>query len=167
MKKVTLFAAVALVSLTMGMSSCGSKDKPSESTFEESVQEMSDSLDSMKDSLINEAQKQTDAIDDATSETETTETTSDESESTSSVSSSDFDEALAAYEEFVDQYVSYIKKAANGDVTALAEYPGLLAKAEKAQKKIEDMKGDLTSAQIAKYTKVVTKMTKAMSEMSK
>ena len=85
----------------------------------------------------------------------------EETASTSS-SSNDFDEVLDSYEEYVDKYVSYMKKAQNGDMSALAEYPALMEKAQELNKKIENSKGEMTTAQITRYTQITSKMATAM-----
>ena len=59
--------------------------------------------------------------DDSDSDTET---------SSSSSGSEDWDALLTSYERYVDKYISYVKKAAKGDMTALAEYPSLMEKAQ-------------------------------------
>lgn len=94
-------------------------------------------------------------INDGTSDTSLDET----------ASSADVDEMLNSYEEFVDQYISYLKKAANGDMSALAEYPSLMSKAQEVGEKIEAVKGDLTPSQSQRYMEIMQKMTKAASEM--
>ena len=87
------------------------------------------------------------------------------SSSTSSASSSDVDALLKSYEEYIDKYIAIIKKAKNNDMTALAEYPGLMQKAQELGDKIESCKGDLTSAQLAKFNKLHAKLLKAAQEM--
>ena len=44
----------------------------------------------------------------------------------SDADSKDWDGLLDSYEEYVDEYVSFFKKASNGDMDALSEYPSLL-----------------------------------------
>lgn len=78
----------------------------------------------------------------------------------------DIDAMLDSYEEFVDEYISYVKKAANGDVSALAQYPKVMAKAEALDKKIKSVKSDLTSSQMQRYMKITAKMTKAAQDLN-
>lgn len=87
------------------------------------------------------------------------------SSSKSSVSSSDVDAMLKSYEEYIDKYIALMKKAKNGDMSALAEYPGLMQKAQDFGEKLEACKGDLTTSQLAKFTKLQTKLLKAAQEM--
>ena len=60
----------------------------------------------------------------------------DESISSSSSGSQDWDALLNSYEQYVDKYISYMKKAAKGDMSALAEYPALMEKAQEFSEKI-------------------------------
>lgn len=78
----------------------------------------------------------------------------------------DINAMLDSYEEFVDEYISYVKKAANGDVSALAQYPEVMEKAEALDKKIKSVKSDLTSSQMKRYMKITAKMTKAAQDLN-
>ena len=75
--------------------------------------------------------------------------------------------AMDEYEAFVDKYVSYIKKAADGDVSALAEVASLMEQADKAGKELASAQGDLTVDCLKKYNAINKKMTDAAMEMSK
>ncbi len=94
------------------------------------------------------------------SEEDNTELSSTDTESTE-----DFDAVLESYEEYVDQYISYLKKAANGDMEALSEYPALMEKAQELSKNLEKAKGDLSASQLAKYQKINMKMLEAAQNM--
>jgi len=74
--------------------------------------------------------------------------------------------AMAEYEKFVDKYVSYIKKAADGDATALAEMVPLMQQAEKAGKELGNAQNDLSVECLKKYNDINKKMTDAAMEMS-
>lgn len=93
------------------------------------------------------------------------ESSSDESDSadssSSSASSEDWDAVLDSYEEYVDQYISLMKKAQQGDMTALTEYPALLEKANDFGSKLSSASSDLSTSQMARYTKITAKITKA------
>lgn len=93
------------------------------------------------------------------------ETTSDEDTETADVSSGDFDDVLNAYNEYVDKYIAYCKKAAKGDMSALSEYPELMQKAQEFGEKLQNAQGDATPEQWAKYMKIQAKFTKAIQEM--
>ena len=70
-----------------------------------------------------------------------------------------------SYENYVDKYISYVKKAAKGDMTALAEYPSLMEKAQEFSDKLQRAQGDMSASQWARYNKISMKMMKAAQEM--
>ena len=78
--------------------------------------------------------------------------------------SEDWDAMLDSYEEYVDKYISLLKKASNGDVTAITEYAGFLQKAQELSDKMENAQGDMSASQWARYMKITKKMTKAAQE---
>lgn len=84
---------------------------------------------------------------------------------TSPSGSEDWDALLTSYENYVDKYISYVKKAAKGDMTALAEYPSLMEKAQDFSDKLQRAQGDLSASQWARYNKITMKMMKAAQEM--
>jgi len=65
----------------------------------------------------------------------------------------------------VDKYISNVKKAANGDMSALTEYPALMEKADEFSNKLSAAKGDMSSAQWARYMKITNKMATAAQQM--
>ena len=79
--------------------------------------------------------------------------------------SEDWDEVLTSYEEYVDKYVSLVKKAAKGDAVALASYPSLMKKAEDLADKLDNAEDDMSSAQLARYKKITKKLMKAAEEL--
>ena len=94
----------------------------------------------------------------------------DENETSLSASSSDsedFDAVLESYEEYVDQYIVLMKKAAKGDMSAMSEYPTLMEKAQELGEKMENAKGDMSASQLAKYQKITMKMAEAAQNMQK
>ena len=72
---------------------------------------------------------------------------------------------LDSYEEYVDNYISLLKKAANGDRSAMAEYPALMKKAQEFGNEMKNAQGSMSASQLARYTKISTKMLKAAQEM--
>lgn len=91
---------------------------------------------------------------------------SDNSVSSAGTSGSeDWDSLLNSYEQYVDKYISYVKKAANGDMSALTEYPALMEKADEFSNKLSAAKGDMSSAQWARYMKITNKMATATQQM--
>ena len=81
--------------------------------------------------------------------------------SSSSTSSADWDSMLDSYEQYVNKYIALMKKASNGDVTAITEYAGFLQKAQELSDKMENAQGDMSASQWARYMKITKKMTKA------
>ena len=84
--------------------------------------------------------------------------------SSSSTSSADWDSMLNSYEQYVNKYIALVKKAANGDMSAMAEYAGLMQKAQELSDKISGAQGDMSASQWARYMKITTKMTTTAQE---
>ena len=89
----------------------------------------------------------------------------DKSTSRSSTASADWDSMLNSYEQYVNKYIALVKKASNGDMTAMAEYAGLMQKAQELSDKMNGAQGEMSASQWARYMKITTKMTKAAQEM--
>lgn len=85
--------------------------------------------------------------------------------SSSSTSSADWDSMLNSYEQYVNKYIALVKKASNGDMSAMAEYAGLMQKAQELSDKMNGAQGEMSASQWARYMKITTKMTKAAQEM--
>lgn len=79
--------------------------------------------------------------------------------------SEDWDAVLTSFEEYVDEYIAFVKKAANGDIGALAKYPSLMKKAEDLCDKLEDAEDDLSSDQLVRYNNICKKMLRAAEEL--
>lgn len=79
--------------------------------------------------------------------------------------SSDWDKVLDEYEKYVDQLIETYKKAMSGDMAAMTEYANLAAKSQKLCSQLEKAKGDMNTAQMQRYLKILKKMTDAMSSM--
>ena len=80
-------------------------------------------------------------------------------------SGNNWDSVLDDYEEYFDQYVKLLKKAKNGDVSALTEYAKMLEKAQSIGNKLERAKGDLTANQSARFLKIQQKLLNAASDL--
>ena len=90
----------------------------------------------------------------------------DESSSSNSTESSeDWDALLDSYEDYVDSYISLLKKANAGDLDALSEYPSLLQKAQEMGEKMSNASGDLSVSQLNRYNQINQKMLNAAQEM--
>lgn len=86
-------------------------------------------------------------------------------ETFSNTETPDWDDLLDSYEQFVDQYISLVKKASKGDVTAIAEYPSVMEKATEFAEKMKGAQSDMSSAQWARYMEITNKMSKAALEL--
>lgn len=83
----------------------------------------------------------------------------EDSEAFSSDSDSkDWDGLLDSYKEYVDEYVSFFKKASNGDMDALSEYPSLLEKAQSLSDELSGAQGSMSSSQWSRYMRITNKM---------
>ena len=83
----------------------------------------------------------------------------------SSTGSENWDALLKSYEEYVDKYISYLKKASKGDMTALSEYPALMQKAQNFSDKMKNAESNMSASQWARYNKITMKMLEAAKEM--
>ena len=95
---------------------------------------------------------------------ETTDTDSNTDVESDDISSNNVDEILKTYSEYVDKYIKFMKKAANGDLSAMTEYASLLKKAQEFDEKLKEVKGDMTTAQMNKFLEIQKKMLSAMQE---
>lgn len=76
-------------------------------------------------------------------------------------SSTDWDAVLDEYEKYVDAYIKLVNKANKGDMSALSEYVTMMEKAEFLEDKLDDADDELTARQIARFEKIINKMSKA------
>jgi len=83
----------------------------------------------------------------------------------SSSSSNNYDELLTSYEKFIDDYIKIVKKAKNGDMTAIMEMSTMMEKANDLGQKMQNAQGNLTSSQLTKFMKLQEKLSKAALEM--
>lgn len=110
-------------------------------------------------------------LDDAASQTEqvlddaSAETSYDEEESESS-DGEDWDSLLDSYEEYVDMYVSLLKKASAGDLSAVSEYTSYMSKAQEVSQKMADATSKLSPAQLSRFNKINQKMLQAAQNMN-
>ena len=86
----------------------------------------------------------------------------DDDDDVDSSSDNDVDEFLAAYENYINNYISLIKKAKTGDAAAIADAASLLSDANEYGEKLQKMKSELTSSQLAKFNKLHQKLLKAV-----
>ena len=79
----------------------------------------------------------------------------------SSDSSSDWDAVLDDYEKYIDNYIKLLKKAKNGDLTAITESLDLMENAESLGNKLDNAKGDMSTNQLKRYMKLQKKLLSA------
>lgn len=152
---------LSIVALAVCVASCGGKknDEVSSENEEIEVVETSD------DTELSSSDEDVTMSDIPEVSTENVSTENEETTEVATSSSENWDAFLDTYEKYVDQYISYAKKAAKGDMSALAEYTGLMQKTQELSDKMENAKDEMTAAQWARYSKIVTKMSKAAMEM--
>ncbi|MBI9055112.1 MAG: hypothetical protein JEY96_14920 [Bacteroidales bacterium] len=94
-------------------------------------------------------------------------TTSTKAKTTSSTTGSgDWDAILDDYEDYMDKYIKLIKKANEGDVSAVSEYISIYQKAATLSEKLSNANDDLTTAQYTRFMEIQSKMLQAASEIS-
>ena len=76
--------------------------------------------------------------------------------------SSDWDSVLDEYEKYVNKYISYTKKIANGDMSAMGDLASLLDSIQKFEDKLENVTSELSSAQASRYARISSKFVSAM-----
>lgn len=89
----------------------------------------------------------------------------DNDDSYSSSDDEDWDAILDSYEEYVDDYISLLKKAKNGDMDALSEYPSIMEDAQELGDKLQNAQGSMSSSQLSRYTKITNKLTQAAANL--
>lgn len=111
--------------------------------------------------MLDDAASQTEQVmDDASAETSYSE---EESESSDG---EDWDSLLDSYEEYVDMYVSLLKKASSGDLSAVSEYTSYMSKAQEVSQKMADATSKLSPAQLSRFNKINQKMLQAAQNMN-
>lgn len=111
--------------------------------------------------MLDDAASQTEQVmDDASAETSYSE---EESESSDG---EDWDSLLDSYEEYVDMYISLLKKASAGDLSAVSEYTSYMSKAQEVSQKMADATSNLSPAQLSRFNKINQKMLQAAQNMN-
>lgn len=111
--------------------------------------------------MLDDAASQTEQVmDDASAETSYSE---EESESSDG---EDWDSLLDSYEEYVDMYVSLLKKASSGDLSAVSEYTSYMSKAQEVSQKMANATSKLSPSQLSRFNKINQKMLQAAQNMN-
>lgn len=80
----------------------------------------------------------------------------------------DWDKLITDYESYMKQYISLMQKAADGDQSAMTEYPAMMQKANEVAQDIQSAGTDITPEQLAKFSKLQTDlMAEAMKVQAK
>lgn len=91
------------------------------------------------------------------------ESASTDEDAFASTGDENWDVMLDDYEEYVDEYLKFYKKAMKGDANALSEYPALMEKATNLQNSMTEAQNDnkLSVEQYERMMKIQMKMLKA------
>ena len=88
------------------------------------------------------------------------------SSSSSNNSNNDYDKLLDSYEEYVDQYLKFAKKAVNDDMSAMSEYAVLMEKMTHLAESLDNAKGNMSSRQMKRYLDITNKYATGLTEIS-
>lgn len=114
---------------------------------------------------ITTAYEESEDSNDESSESDSEISSESGSEISSESGSEDWDALLDSYNSYVTKYISFMKKAANGDASAMAEYPALMQKAQEYSEKMSGAQRDMSASQWARYMKITNKLTAAAQNM--
>ena len=78
----------------------------------------------------------------------------------------DYDALLDKYEEFCDDYIRVISKAAEGDMSALSEYQEMIVKAQELEKEFGNVNSNLSPEQLQRFTEIQSKIIEAAQSMN-
>lgn len=85
--------------------------------------------------------------------------------SSKSYNNKSVDELLNAYEKCIEDYISFRKKAKNGDLSAINKYMDLSDDAEEIEDAIDKYENSMSDAQFDRYLELIDKLTKAMTSL--
>lgn len=72
-----------------------------------------------------------------------------------------WDKIIDDYESYADNYIKLVKKAQNGDISAISEYSKCMENAAKLEEQLRDAEFDLTEKQLKRLEKIGQKLAKA------
>lgn len=161
MKKITSLLFIFLIAITFfSLTACGSKNNE-ESAYSEIT------------SSINE--ESTEEITDNSAKSKTEKTKSASSDKASNIDKSDglgkkFKKAMDSYEDFIDEYVEFMKKYSESDGTdmsMIADYADYMGKYADMVKKFDKWENeDLNDAELAYYIDVQARVSKKLLEVA-
>ncbi|MDE6695499.1 MAG: hypothetical protein K2K25_01330 [Muribaculaceae bacterium] len=156
----SLFLTAYLAITVMLFTDCSKSKSPSSDTGSGDLEQVSSSS--------SEYHEGSGSSSDRSSYTSVSSYSSDEAYSTetfqgNTASSEDWDEWLKSYDEFADEYITLLKKAQKGDMSALSGYVKYVEKAQAFADKIDSASGTISASQIAKFNRIQQKILKAAS----
>lgn len=149
-KKRLLLVGILSLSTLMFVG-CNSKENKEENNYEYETEEVD-----TDDEVEAESEDYTPSYEEPQTEV---------AEPTKKISSEDIDSMLDSYESYVTEYISYLKKMKNNDMSAMESLPSLMEKGEEWGNKMENAKGEMSAKQIARMTKIIGKINVAMAEL--
>ncbi|MGL5275446.1 DUF6591 domain-containing protein [Myroides sp.] len=149
-KKRLLLVGILSLS-TLVFVGCNSKENKEENNYEYETEEVD-----TDDEVEAESEDYTPSYEEPQTEV---------AEPTKKISSEDIDSMLDSYESYVTEYISYLKKMKNNDMSAMESLPSLMEKGEEWGNKMENAKGEMSAKQIARMTKIIGKINVAMAEL--
>ena len=152
MSKIKLFG-VALMAVMFFASCGGSETKDEKINAQEASDYESEAVEAESEAV------------EAESESVEAESESVEVKEETATSKEDWDAVLESYDSYIDQYIKLMKKAANGDVSAITEYSAMMGKATDLSNKMSKAGNDLSASQMAKFMKLQTKLASAAAKM--
>ncbi|MCM1006163.1 MAG: hypothetical protein NC402_07700 [Prevotella sp.] len=165
MIKKTIYACAFALAVVAVMPSCGSSDKKGDSTSQQ------EEVNLNRDEVTVDDEAESDEKDNGFSD-EAVSAVDDENVSavtegnaSSSSSSSDIDEFLNDYDQYMTKAIALYKKVAAGDYNATLEYASLYSDVVSLSEKLENMKGEMTTAQLARFNKILAKQVNSLSAM--
>ncbi|MCA4806402.1 DUF6591 domain-containing protein [Myroides odoratimimus] len=150
MNKKRLLVGILSLS-TLVFVGCNSKENKEENNYEYETEEVD-----TDDEVEAESEDYTPSYEEPQTEV---------AEPTKKISSEDIDSMLDSYESYVTEYISYLKKMKNNDMSAMESLPSLMEKGEEWGNKMENAKGEMSAKQIARMTKIIGKINVAMAEL--
>jgi hypothetical protein len=152
MSKIKLFG-VALMAVMFFASCGGSETKDEKINAQEASDYESEAVEAESEAV------------EAESESVEAESESVEVKEETATSKEDWDAVLESYDTYIDQYIILMKKAANGDASAMTEYASMMGKATDLSNKMSKAGNDLSASQMAKFMKLQTKLASAAAKM--
>ena len=108
--------------------------------------------------------KSSDNMESSSSETYSS---SNSSSNKKSVGNEDWDELLKDYDNYMKQYVKLMKKANEGDMSAMTEYISFMEKANEVSTKISAAGNDISVSQLAEFNKIQLKYATKIANLAK